>query len=388
MISWKYIHLDFAKWYKNETYQQYWKKGSLTYQDAQILIPVGFEPKDYDKVKQWKGHNFTSQQTQSWIKAGLTKNDYEFAAYLRWKNYTPTTAFQEKSYAQHWLERKYPPEQRKTIKELDIRDTDIDSGLEYLPDSLVWFYCSANERKEAKCQTIYNLLANEEKEKNFPQKLQDYKQKKRQFIHPRKVDNNPQEKSPLILQWEGVDIDNNSCEVFSVVAGSKEETLSFSPTFFANLTYQSSFQKDKIYKLTYTGELKQNPYKVIQGTTGGNFAIEDITNTQFIKEIWEEKEQAKEKITLLEKQQEQDRKKITAFEKQLQVKEAENNLLHQQLKQIQKQNISEQIKTKQKEITQLEQQLNNLTFSDALQESEQQALQVQPTYGLPSSSEK
>ncbi|CAG8617724.1 757_t:CDS:2 [Paraglomus occultum] len=37
------------------------------------------------------------------------------------------------------------------LKELDIRNTDIDGGLEYLPDSLQEFNCSANQRKDAKC---------------------------------------------------------------------------------------------------------------------------------------------------------------------------------------------------------------------------------------------
>ncbi|KLL02682.1 MAG: hypothetical protein MRECE_53c001 [Mycoplasmataceae bacterium CE_OT135] len=69
---------------------------------------------------------------------------------------------------------------------LDISDTDINSGLEYLPDSLENFNCSADERKEAKCQTIYNLFANDQGKVvatdydgriiNFSQKIQDYKQ--------------------------------------------------------------------------------------------------------------------------------------------------------------------------------------------------------------------
>ncbi|CAH1766990.1 24152_t:CDS:2 [Entrophospora sp. SA101] len=68
---------------------------------------------------------------------------------------------------------------------IDISNTDIDSGLEYLPDSLKNFYCSAGLREDARCQTIYNLFANEQGKvetekygriKKFPQKLQNYKQ--------------------------------------------------------------------------------------------------------------------------------------------------------------------------------------------------------------------
>jgi len=71
------------------------------------------------------------------------------------------------------------------LKLLDIRNTDIDNGLEYLPDSLKEFYCSADQRKGAKCKTISNLFSNEQgiiemeygSIKNFPQKLQACKQK-------------------------------------------------------------------------------------------------------------------------------------------------------------------------------------------------------------------
>jgi Leucine-rich repeat (LRR) protein len=78
----------------------------------------------------------------------------------------------------------------KKLKKLDISDTDVDSGLEYLSDSIEKFWCSADERKDAKCKTIYNLFANERGEveteknnegrtcvKNFSQKFQEYKHK-------------------------------------------------------------------------------------------------------------------------------------------------------------------------------------------------------------------
>ncbi|KLL03221.1 MAG: hypothetical protein MRECE_23c007 [Mycoplasmataceae bacterium CE_OT135] len=60
------------------------------------------------------------------------------------------------------------------LEYLSIKDTDIDSGLEYLPDSLEEFDCSTDKRKEAKCQVIDKLLKSMEG-KNFPQKLQEYK---------------------------------------------------------------------------------------------------------------------------------------------------------------------------------------------------------------------
>jgi hypothetical protein len=47
------------------------------------------------------------------------------------------------------------------LKTLVISNTDLDSGLEYLPDSLKEFNCSAY-RKNTKVNTIYNLFANDQ----------------------------------------------------------------------------------------------------------------------------------------------------------------------------------------------------------------------------------
>src|SRR4051812_36674843 len=70
----------------------------------------------------------------------------------------------------------------RKLKVLDVSYTSIDSGLEYLPENIKDFGCLPGERK---VQVIYNLFANEQGEvetdygyiKNFPQKLQEYKQK-------------------------------------------------------------------------------------------------------------------------------------------------------------------------------------------------------------------
>ncbi|CAI2175662.1 4164_t:CDS:2 [Funneliformis geosporum] len=80
-----------------------------------------------------------------------------------------------------------PLKDLKKLNWLIIEDTDIDSGLEYLPKSVEKFNCSVNRKKDAKCQVLYNLFANEQgivetddkrrSIKNFPQKLRAYKQK-------------------------------------------------------------------------------------------------------------------------------------------------------------------------------------------------------------------
>jgi len=69
-----------------------------------------------------------------------------------------------------------PLERMSGLRYLYINNTDIDSDLEYLPDSINDFHCLADLRKDAKVKTIYNLLQNIEGN-NFSQKLQAYKQK-------------------------------------------------------------------------------------------------------------------------------------------------------------------------------------------------------------------
>ncbi|RHZ35830.1 protein kinase [endosymbiont GvMRE of Glomus versiforme] len=281
---WKDIHEDFGeKNWNDKTYQQIWEEKGLTYQDVQGWIKAGFEPKDYEKVIEWKNHNFTPQEAKSWRDIGLDEKQHsEFATYLRKNNYTPEAAFQEKkSYAQYWLDRNYPQNQRNTISDLhigkrflissldlsdfvnlkkldcshnnltqvklpkgeklkelnlsnnnlnqdlsfvsklvnleklyignnkftgsletlknltkleklDIRDTDIDSGLECLSNSIKDFWCSADERKDAKCQGIYKSFAFASKQgkaetdghgkvRNFSWKLQEIKKKIKQW---------------------------------------------------------------------------------------------------------------------------------------------------------------------------------------------------------------
>ncbi|RHZ36713.1 protein kinase domain-containing protein [endosymbiont GvMRE of Glomus versiforme] len=229
--DWNFIHPYFTEeTWKGKTYQQKWEEEGFTYQDAQEWIPVGFEPddywtvkewkeigintqqfqewsrsgfkpNDYRKVKEWKNSNFTPQEVKSWMDIGLTKNGYEFAVYLKKNNYTPATAFQEKSYAQRYLDCFYPKEKRKEItglnicnknlqghldlsdfvnleelncydnqltslnlnnclklKKLDISDTDIEGSIKHLPKNVKKIWCSSQERPESKVKTVEEQL--------------------------------------------------------------------------------------------------------------------------------------------------------------------------------------------------------------------------------------
>jgi len=46
------------------------------------------------------------------------------------------------------------------LEELDIDNTDLDSGLEYLPFSLKWFSCPADQRENAKVKKLETELKN------------------------------------------------------------------------------------------------------------------------------------------------------------------------------------------------------------------------------------
>ncbi|CAH1756449.1 3920_t:CDS:10 [Entrophospora sp. SA101] len=63
------------------------------------------------------------------------------------------------------------------LKRLDIRNTDIDSGLEYLPNSVKEFHCSTDERKESKVKEIETelepFLINFENNNQLTQEWQD-----------------------------------------------------------------------------------------------------------------------------------------------------------------------------------------------------------------------
>ncbi|CAJ0912274.1 9072_t:CDS:2 [Entrophospora sp. SA101] len=52
-----------------------------------------------------------------------------------------------------------PLQNLSRLERFDIRNTDLDSGLEYLPKSIKVFKYSADKRKEAKCRIIEEQLA-------------------------------------------------------------------------------------------------------------------------------------------------------------------------------------------------------------------------------------
>ena len=308
-LDWEDIHSnfaehDFGEWTGDGVtyYYQFWD--GITYPEAKLWIQEGFVPEEFFEVRQWIKFNFTASQARAWANIGLNRDyDAEFAAYLRDNGYTPATAFQEKGYAQIWLDWKYPQEQRYTVKELNtsfknftgtldlsdfvnleslnctwdqltglkldnclklkeldcsvnkiqqdlsflsslvnleklnissnhffgsleplqnlsklkelyINNTDIDSGLEYLPDNIENFSCFSTG-EENKCQAIYNLFANDQGAveteenkwfiKNFPQKLQEYKQKWERDNPAKALDLQKEKNKTLIISLKALE---------------------------------------------------------------------------------------------------------------------------------------------------------------------------------------
>jgi hypothetical protein len=52
-----------------------------------------------------------------------------------------------------------PLQNLSKLKKLDICNTDVESGLEYLPESLEEIYCSSKERSESKVKEFEKELA-------------------------------------------------------------------------------------------------------------------------------------------------------------------------------------------------------------------------------------
>ncbi|KLL03552.1 MAG: hypothetical protein MRERV_38c014 [Mycoplasmataceae bacterium RV_VA103A] len=121
------------------------------------------------------------------------------------------------------------------LKHLHINGTDINSGLEYLSGGVKGLHCLVDTRRDAKCQIIYNLFANNQGEvetkenggiTNFPQKLHDYKQW-------RKFNFSEEE----IKQWinSGAVLDDHGFVAW--LRGTKKET----PQWITN--YKEDYQK-------------------------------------------------------------------------------------------------------------------------------------------------
>lgn len=52
-----------------------------------------------------------------------------------------------------------PLQKMSKLEVLSIENTDLDSGLEYLPDSIKYLWCSVEQRPQAACQILQKLLA-------------------------------------------------------------------------------------------------------------------------------------------------------------------------------------------------------------------------------------
>ncbi|CAG8583760.1 7583_t:CDS:2 [Ambispora leptoticha] len=92
-------------------------------------------------------------------------------------------------------------------------------------------------------------------------------------------------------------------ENFAVVSGCDEEFLLFNRDFFAGTECKDSFQKGKIYKLCFSGELKKDSNNVIKSVEGGGFEINEISEViSFVRNTYKEKEKILERKNAVEKE--------------------------------------------------------------------------------------
>ncbi|RHZ35738.1 leucine-rich repeat domain-containing protein [endosymbiont GvMRE of Glomus versiforme] len=131
-------------------------------------------------------------------------------------------------------------------------------------------------------------------------------EEKQKFIHlidslrNELINDNNNEARVIILEWEGIDInDSGYCELFKVITGSEEKSLLFYSDFFPSTKYKNFFQRGRIYKFSSSGELEKDESNIIKSIKEGEFQIEDVTTGDFIKGVWGEKERHKERVKLL-----------------------------------------------------------------------------------------
>jgi hypothetical protein len=96
------------------------------------------------------------------------------------------------------------------------------------------------------------------------------------------------------------------CESFAVIAGCDEKSLLFDRDFFIDSEYSNSFQKGKIYKFSFSGELKKSSDNVVECCEEGDFEINEISEiVPFIRDTYKEKEKTLERKNIVEKELEE-----------------------------------------------------------------------------------
>jgi Leucine-rich repeat (LRR) protein len=136
-VAWTQLDAKFVKQARgNITYQQYWEAYGFNYTEAQQWIKLnGVGNAYYCWPWRWIEQSFDLATTAVWLANGLKENETGLAVYARAKNYLPNSDSVQKLKAegipaQHWLDWKYPLEQRNTITKLNISGTNLTGELD------------------------------------------------------------------------------------------------------------------------------------------------------------------------------------------------------------------------------------------------------------------
>jgi len=144
--------------------------------------------------------------------------------------------------------------------------------------------------------------------------------------------NNINNKKILILEWSSAELKDGTMrfENFKVVAGSEKETLLFYSTFF---TGNFKFKKGEIYQLSTSGNFVEDASGtipgsfdasgIIQGIDNGGYEFEKVAPALLIKELWEEKSENANELSLLETDLEKRKQEVNRVNQELTSKKIE-----------------------------------------------------------------
>ncbi|RHZ36802.1 hypothetical protein GvMRE_I2g601 [endosymbiont GvMRE of Glomus versiforme] len=190
-----------------------------------------------------------------------------------------------------------------------------------------------------------------------------------------------------ILEWEGADLKNGTMryEKFKVIAGSEKEELNFYSTFF---TGSNKFKKGEIYELSTPGDFVQDSSEIIQGINNGGHEFERVYSSLMIKELWEEKAENIERLSILEEDLKKKKEDVNKINQELSGKKGELTSLQSRFDSLQLEKrkgdekislLEKNIQTKEQEINRVNQELRNSETKTNQLQSQLTSLQTEKT---------
>ncbi|WP_147410427.1 hypothetical protein [endosymbiont GvMRE of Glomus versiforme] len=174
-------------------------------------------------------------------------------------------------------------------------------------------------------------------------------------------------------------------EKFKVIAGSEKEELNFYSTFF---TGSNKFKKGEIYELSTPGDFVQDSSEIIQGINNGGHEFERVYSSLMIKELWEEKAENIERLSILEEDLKKKKEDVNKINQELSGKKGELTSLQSRFDSLQLEKrkgdekislLEKNIQTKEQEINRVNQELRNSETKTNQLQSQLTSLQTEKT---------